>query len=215
MPVPGPRLSRTVPESVRRRVEVAGAMAWESVIATHAKRALEFIRLMREHASFEEALTRYLREMDVTESIGSAVRTQVLIELEQPEERAPQLLVHDAADDLDAAEDDEPDVWDRLRPNRIAQNMRERQRRKEESIRWLELFIASAEESLILTHIDNAITFVALLEGHMPMSKAVQFYLGTIALTGGRSQSVFQRTMARLAEVHLPLPGLAPATVNA
>lgn len=215
MPVPGPRLSRTVPESARRRVEVAGAMAWESVIATHAQRALEFIQLMREYGSFEEALTRYLREMDVTETVGSAVRTQVLIDLEQPEERAPQLQVHDAGEDVAATVDDEPDVWDRLRPNRIAQNMRERQRRKEESIRWLELFIASAEESLILTHIDNAITFVALLEGHMPMSKAVQFYLGTIALTGGRSQSVFQRTMARLAEVHLPLPGLARPIVNA
>jgi len=190
-------------------------MAWESLIATHAARALEFIELMRDRAGFEEALTRYLREMDVTETIGTAIRTQVLIELEQPEERTPQLQVHDAEAETEVEEpEDEPDVWDRLRPNRIAQNMRERQRRREESDRWIELFIASAEESLILTHIDNAITFVALLEGHVPMGKAVQYYLGTIALTGGRSQSVFQRTMARLAEVHLPVRASVRTATN-
>lgn len=187
-------------------------MAWEALIETHAARALEFIELMRGHAGFEEALTRYLREMDVTETIGSAIRTQVLIELEQPEQGAPYLQVHDAA--AEEVPEDEPDVWDRLRPDRVVQGMRERQRRKEESDRWIELFIAAAEETLILTHIDNAITFVALLEGHLPMSKAVQYYLGAITLTGGRSQSVFQRTMARLAQVHLPSRGIAGATAN-
>jgi hypothetical protein len=38
------------------------------------------------------------------------------------------------------------------------------------------------------------------------VDRAVQAYLQAVGLSGGRGQSVHQRTMARLADVHLPLP---------
>ena len=194
-------MPRSLPESVRRRVEVATAMAWEALIDTHTQQALDFVNLLEGRLTLEEALTRYLREMDVTEAIASAVRTRVLIELEQPDHSKPHLQVHEAEE---PAPEEDDEGWRRFRPDVMVRGVRERQRRNEETDRWIELSIARSEEAIILTHIDNAITFVALLDEHLIMSRAVQQYLAAVALTGGRSQSVFQRTMARLAEVHLP-----------
>ena len=51
-------------------------------------------------------------------------------------------------------------------------------------------------------------TFAAMLEPHLPLDRAVQEYIAALDLTGGRAQAVLQRTMARLAEVHLPLDEL-------
>ena len=85
----------------------------------------------------------------------------------------------------------------------MVQGVRRRQRRQEEMERISMLALARAEEQLIQTHVENAIGFVALLDDE-PLHRAVQTYLGEIRLAGGRAQAVFQRTMARLADVHLP-----------
>ena len=74
----------------------------------------------------------------------------------------------------------------------------------------MQLALARAEEHVIRTHIENAIGFVALLEDHLPLDKAIQQYLTSVGVAGGRAQAVFQRTMARLADVHLG-PRLPPA----
>jgi len=203
MPAPNPRLPRNLPESVRRRVEVATAMAWEALVDAHTAQALDFVRLFHERMDLEEALVRYLREMDLNETIASAVRSRVLIEYEaEPEPTAIQLQLH--ADEPEMNEADEEEGWRRFMPDAVMRDLRERQRRNEETDMLLELSFARAEEEVIKSHIDNAITFVALLDGYTSMGRAVQYYLGVITLTGGRAQAVFQRTMARLAEVHLP-----------
>src|SRR5687768_6276035 len=126
MPVPGPRMPRSLPESVRRRVEVATAMAWEALIDTHTQQALEFVNLLEGRLTLEEALTRYLREMDVTEAISSAVRTRVLIELEQPEHNKPHLQVHEPTE---PPPEDDDEGWRRFRPDVMVRGVRERQRR--------------------------------------------------------------------------------------
>lgn len=203
MPAPNPRLPRNLPESVRRRVEVATAMAWEALVETHTRQAIDFVRLFEDRMELEHALIRYLREMDLSETIASAIRSRVLIEYEaEPEPTAVQLQLHADDADVDEAEDDEG--WRRFMPDAVMRDLRQRQRRNEETDMLLELSLARAEEETIRTHIDNAITFVALLDGYTTMGRAVKYYLAAISLAGGRAQAVFQRTMARLAEVHLP-----------
>ena len=204
MPAPGPRIPRGLPESTRRRLEVATAMAWEALIETHTQQAREFIDLLEGRLDFEEALLRYLREMDLTEAIATAVRTRVLVALEDRPAK-PALQLHDEEDDT--RKDVEPDEgWRRFRPDVMVRSVIDRQKRNEETENWIELALARAEESVIRTHIDNAITFAALLEDQASLGRGVQAYLGAVQLTGGRSQSVFQRTMAQLADVHLPKP---------
>jgi hypothetical protein len=180
-------------------------MAWEALIEEHTRQALEFVALFDERLTFEDALLRYLKEMDLTETIASAIRTRVLIALEDGLPAGqPQIHLHQEGEERPADEPEDDEGWRRFRPDVMMRGVRERAKRTEEIERFIELALARAEESVIHTHIDNAITFAALLDDHTSLGRAVQTYLGSIQLSGGRSQSVFQRTMAQLAEVHLP-----------
>jgi hypothetical protein len=210
---PGPRFAaRRLPESIRRRVEVATAMAWESLVETHVAHAGYFVRLLDDAVPLEDALGRYLLEMDLGDSIAAAVRTRVLVAVEADAEFDGAELDSDAADPGGNA--DEPDVvaherfdgWRRFRPDRVVESVLRRQRRQDEVEGWVSLALARSEEAIITTHVDNAITFAALLEEQLDLDSAVQHYLGAVGLAGGRAQAVHQRTMARLADVHLPLP---------
>lgn len=197
--------SRRLPPSVRRRLEVATAMAWESLVDAHVGHTLQFITLLRDRLPFEESLGRYLSEMDLNESMATAVRTRALVNVESAaaEDDAQQALpLTDAAALPDAGAD--TDGWRRFRPDVMVREARQRQRRNDEIEGIIQLAIARAEEGVITTHVDNAITFAALLDEFLPLARAVQHYIGAVALAGGRAQAVYQRTMARLAEVHLP-----------
>jgi hypothetical protein len=204
MPLASTRIPRTLPEQVRRKVEVAAAMAEEALIEEHTHQVLDFIALFEGRLTFEEALLRYLREMDLSEGIATAIRTRALVALEDGMSgQQPRLQLHEDENKEVPLEEGE-EGWRRFRPDLMVRGVLERQKRNEENDRFIELAIARAEENVIKKHIDNAITFVALLDGHTAMSRSVQIYIGAIQLTGSRSQSVLQRTMAQLAEVHLP-----------
>lgn len=191
--------TRRLPDSVRRRLEIATAMALESLVETHVSQAAQFVHLLGERLPLEESLTRYLMEMDLGDSMASAVRTRVLIALESEDATVFE-------DEVDP-EDEDDDGWRRFRPDVVMRGVRERQKRQDETDQWIQLALARAEENLITTHVDNAITFAALLADHLEFERGVQHYLAGVSLTGSRGQSVLQRTMARLADVHLPLPG--------
>lgn len=186
-------------------------MAWEALVAAHGQHALHFIALLSGRVRFDEALTRYLREMDTSTQMAAAVQTRVLVALE-PVERQTSVLpplpfAADAEEPLEEAEG-----WRRFRPDVVMREVKERYRRNEEVERLVQLAIARAEEGIIGVHIDNAITFAALLEPYGSLGRAVEEYTNSLGLVGGRAQAVFQRTMARLAEVHLPYPEpLSPA----
>jgi hypothetical protein len=178
-------------------------MAWEALVDTHTEQALEFIELFQGRITLEDALLRYLREMDLNEATAGAIRTRVFVALEdRPSSQRPRLQLDD--DTQPEPPDDATDGWRRFRPDVIVRGVRERQKRTEETEHFVELALARCEEALIKTHIDNAITFAALLDGTTSLKVGVQTYLGAVNLAGGRSQSVFQRTMAQLADVHLP-----------
>jgi hypothetical protein len=196
----GPRRGapRFYDATVRRKLEVATAMAWESLVEAHVDEARIFIHLLAAFEPIEESLPRYLREMDLTETMALAVRTRVLTAVEETPDPPPPVPAG-------ASEDGNGDgAWALLRqPQRMVRDVMRRQRRSDELERISMLALARAEENLIGTHVENAIGFVALLEDQ-PLHRSVQAYLGAINLAGGRAQTVFQRTMARLADVHLP-----------
>ncbi|HEX7089232.1 MAG TPA: hypothetical protein VF192_03805 [Longimicrobiales bacterium] len=213
MPAPGPRTPRRLPEAVRRRLEVASATAWESLVEAHASHALRLIALLADRLPFDEAVTRYLREMEVSETMAAAVRNRVLVALEdaaRPDDSRPSLQLFAAP-----REEEEPHEegnaatrlaagWRRFRPDVLMRGLKERHRRHDETEGWIRLAIARAEEGIISTHVDNAITFAALLDPHMPLERAIEEYNGALGLAGPRAQAVLQRAMARLAEARLP-----------
>jgi hypothetical protein len=217
-----PRIpSRRLPDSVRRRLEVATAMAWESLVETHVVQANGFLEMMEGRLVLEDALARYLAEMDLDDTMTAAVRTRVFVSLEpgngERGDEAP-IRLHeqagggvaasqaaDAAGDLGAAHDE---GWRRFRPDVMVRGVIRRQRESDETEVLAELALARAEEAVILTHVENAISFVALLGDYVGIARGVRYYLGAVVLSGSRAHSVFQRTMARLADVHLPPHGI-------
>ena len=186
-------------------------MAWEALVEAHIHQALEFIELFDDRIPLEEALHRYIREMDMGETMGAAVRTRVLVTVEDrvAETVRPPVSIRANDGDGDSAIDDEDDGdgWRRFRPDVVMRGVLERQRSREEIERLIELAIARAEEEVIKVHVDNAITFAALLEDSGALSRAVEQYISALNVVGGRGQAVLQRTMARLADVHLPRRG--------
>jgi hypothetical protein len=204
--------AKKLPDSVRSRLEVSTALAWEALVETHAVQASTFAQLMLERIPLEEALPRYILELDLSDSMATAVRTRVIVALEGPPEgTAPPergtLALRAPADASEPSDSDDDDAgWRRFRPDVVVREFREKQKRDDETEGLIKLALARAEEAVIATHVDNAITFAALLEGWLPVDRAVQEYLDAASLTGGRAQAVYQRTMARLADVHLPVP---------
>lgn len=202
---------RRLSESMRRKLEVTSAMAWESLVETHVEQATQFVHLLDEHEPVQDSLPRYLSELDLGDTMAAAIRTRVLMRLE--DERHPRSgppgpdgIALPVDPTGDGARDDDGDRWSLLRrPQRVVQDVIRRQRRSDEAERISLLALARAEENVINTHVENAIGFVALLQDQMPLDRSVQQYLLAVNLSGSRAQTVFQRTMARLADVHLPL----------
>ncbi|MEX0892508.1 MAG: hypothetical protein WEB88_10090, partial [Gemmatimonadota bacterium] len=193
---PRPSLRR-LPDTVRLRLEVATAMAWENLVDAHVDNATEFVELMEDQASLEEALTRYLREMDLTEAMAVAIRTRALVSVEA-EERAEETAGrgasdHDAGTSLETDGEEDGDGWRRFRPDVMVRGVRQRKQRSDEEEMRVLLALARAEENVITTHVDSALGFAALLGDHMPLDRTVQQYLGAVSLTGGRAQTVHQR----------------------
>ncbi len=209
----GSRGARRLPDAMRRRVEVASAMAWEALVESHTAHALDFIGLMEGRLSMPDALNRYLREMGVIEPMATAVRTKVLVALEDAESAGARVLLHEAEAAAAEAEDkgrslpreeEGSERWRRFTPGALVSGVRERQKEKDETDRLVMLALARSEEDIIQTHVDNAITFAALLDSAIGPDGAIQEYIGEVGLAGPRAQAVFQRTMAKLADVHLP-----------
>lgn len=203
---------RRLDDGIRRKLEVTSAMAWESLVDTHVEQATHFIHLMAEHEPVQESLPRYMNELDLGDTMGAAIRTRVLMRLEDEtghgtdneESELDKRLPLRRARQPDYDEDDDS-AWSLLRrPQRVVQDVIRRQRRNDEAERITQLALARAEEHVIRTHVENAIGFVALLQDQMPIDRSVQHYLTAIGVSGSRAQTVFQRTMAKLADVHLP-----------
>ena len=203
-----PRIApRRLPETVRRRIEVATAMSWETLVETHVAQADQLIHQLEPRMSLEDALARYLQEMDLDDSMATAVRTRVFVGLERrPKPFAPPQAIRLAEEEPveDIEDEDDEDWWRRFRPDVVVKGVRRRQRLADETESLFGLALARAEEAIILAHVQNALTFAALLADYVGLARAVRQYLGAVVLSGSRAESVFQRTMARLADVHLP-----------
>lgn len=202
----GPLRFRRGPEHVRRQVDVAAAAAWEALVDAHTSHALRFIALMAARHDFDEALDRYLDELDVRDPMASAVRSRVLIALEHALREESELPTLDPEDHIGGDEDDDERSRGlrRFRPDRVVKGIARKVRETGEIDEWIRLAVARAEEGVILAHVDNAVIFVGVLRGHEPLHEAVDDYLEIMRVSGGRAQSVHQRAMARLAEIHLP-----------
>lgn len=199
----GPLKFRRLPEPVRRQMDVAAATAWEALVEAHTAHALRFIALMAAALPFDDAVDRYLDEMDVDEAMAASVRARVLIAVRESgvaTDARPTLR------DVYGEAADEAEGLKRFRPDVLMKGIARRVRAGAEEDERVSLAMARAEEGMIRAHVENAALFAALLRPHAGLDEAVEDYIELMRLSGGRAQAVFQRTMARLADDYLPDP---------
>jgi hypothetical protein len=181
---------RHFPRALRTRVRVAYALAWEALIDTHATQARLFIGEFASRMSPLEALELYFGVVAVSEPMLEPVRTRTLSTLElddlPPLQPLPTLR-----------------GWRVLRLDLMIKLLRYRRAYHERTLELARMVGARAAEAVTATHVKNAHDFAELLEGRMPVERAVEEYERAFYLPLGAGQVVMQRVKAALAGSHL------------
>lgn len=205
---PGLNVTR-LSKPARRRLELATAAAWESLVDTHVQHALNLVGLMGEHLSYSDAIERYVKELGLSSTMAAAVRNRALVQLESA-----------SSTELEAVGGPQPEgerrAWPLRQLGSVVREIRTRVVGNEEVDDVLKLAFARAEEGVMSTHITQAVAFAELLEEVVGPERAIREYVGAVDLSGCRGQAVLGRAMARLADSTLPdldgdgIPGYIP-----
>jgi hypothetical protein len=195
---------RRIPEALHLRVRIAYANAWEALIGTHTSQALQFVCEFASRTPALRALDLYFQVVAVPAGMQEAVRTRCLTSLEL--ESLPPLAAPVALKG-----------WQLLRVDRFVERQQYRRRFEEKTLQLARMVGARASESVIATHVENAIGLYQLLRGVMPVEQAADHYLREFSLQSSTAQMVWQRVQARVAGEELtaqysdpPPPPLEP-----
>jgi hypothetical protein len=191
--------SKDISEPMRRRVELAIAVAQERLLSTHVQHALKLIQLVGDQVPFENALNIYTRLLRLSDDEARVITTRALATLG---ERA-------ATSDVwpDLVTEPEPEEEPEPKPGFSFMNlMRQRLRGRvnEDLRRWVELAAARTEVALLETHVENALNFVELLEKEQHLTDAVELYLDALEVRESIAEVTYYLALARLAERYLP-----------
>lgn len=195
-----PFSSKDLSEGMRRRVELAVAVAQERLLSTHVEHALTLIQLVGDQVPFENALAIYTRMLRLSEDEARVITTRALATLGEQGVRG--------------------EVWPELEreevperePRRSFMNImrsRLRGRVNDDMRRQVELCAARTEIAILHTHVENALQFVELLENEMPLIEAVELYLDALQVRDSIAEVAAYMALARLADEHLPVANRA------
>jgi hypothetical protein len=184
-----------VSQDIQRRLDRAEAAAREDLVETHARLARDLVTVLAPRMAFDEAIDRYIEIMDLEGDDAEIVGT-----------RAVALL-----DDTDVQDDMAREGhrgwgfdWRYATPLGALRYIRRQRKRSGEEQLWMELAAARSEEAIADMHMSHALTFVELLENEADPSRAVSLYADRLDLPEARARVVYQRVMARLADILLP-----------
>ncbi|HSJ07077.1 MAG TPA: hypothetical protein VK936_10250 [Longimicrobiales bacterium] len=183
---------------MRRRVELAIAVAQERLLSTHVDHALRLIQLVGDQVPFENALGIYVRLLRLSDDEARVITTRALAILGE------QVVDSGSTPWPDGAEPVEPEDNETRRS--FLRNMRQRLRGrvKDDLRRWVELSAARTEVAILNTHVDNALNFVELLEKEQPASEAVELYLDALEVRESVGEVTYYIVLSRMADRELP-----------
>jgi hypothetical protein len=194
-----PFASRDISEPMRRRVELAVAVAQERLLSTHVNHALGLIQLVGDQVPFENALNIYTRMLRLSDDESRVITTRALAILG---ERAAKT---EDWPEFAAAPETPPQNGETARRKFMDQfRQRLRGRVKDDLRRWVELVAARTEIAILNTHVENSMNFVELLEKEAPFSEAVELYLEALEVRESIAEVAYYMALARLADQHLP-----------
>lgn len=185
-----------LPSDLRRRLELAEAAAIEARMETHAKQALSLVAVLAPRMPFDEAVERYIEIMGLAGDEAEIVHNRALVALSDSElgtELARER--HRTGWGLD---------WRYATPLGAIRFVRRQLRRNAEEDLWMELAASRAEEAVIRTHIKHALHFVEILQDFTPPPRSLSLYLDQLEVPAARARAVYQRALARVADVELP-----------
>ncbi len=190
--------SRDISEQMRRRVELAIAVAQERLLSTHVHHALGLIQLVGDQVPFENALNIYTRMLRLSDDEARVITTRALA-----------ILGERAAETEDwpefATSEAPPQNGETARRKFMDQfRARLRGRVKDDLRRWVELVAARTEIAILNTHVENALNFVELLEKELPFSEAVELYLEALEVRESIAEVAYYMALSKLADQHLP-----------
>jgi hypothetical protein len=204
MSAPNLITSRRLSGSVRLRLQVVYARAWEALADTYQAQAVDFVRRLRGRLSLDEALERYFREMGIPAAMGDTVRARALIAMAEmvEEEGEPELA--------------EPAAWGTLRPDQLFGAFRRRAQYVESTNLECRLAASLAQEAVAATHVRMALETAELLIAECTPDEALMRYIRTFNLPALDAQLIFRRAMALWAERDpLGLDRVEPVTPSA
>jgi hypothetical protein len=182
--------ARRFTPSLRLRLQVLFAKAFESLADTYRTQAVDFVHRLRGRMSTEEALDRYFREVGVPHSMEQTVRARALIALAPTHENLP-----------------EPETratggWAQLRPEQLIDALRRRAHSQEETSLDCRMAASLSDEAVAATHVAMALETVALLDHEIGADDAIMYYVRYFNLPSVEAQIIFRRTLAAWAERH-------------
>ena len=204
MAAPNLITSRRLSGSVRLRLQVVFARAWEALAETYQAQTVEFVRRLRGRLAFDEALERYFREMGVPAAMVDTVRARALIAMAEmvEEEGEPELA--------------ESTAWGALRPDQLLGAFRRRAQYVESTNLECRLAASLAQEAVAATHVRMALETAELLIAESTPDEAIMRYIRTFNLPALDAQVIFRRAMALWAERDpLGLDRVEPVTASA
>lgn len=180
--------TRRLSGSLRLRLKVVFARAWEALADTYHLQAVEFVRRLRGRLSCEEALERYFREVGVPAAMVDTVRARALIALAElmEEEGDPEPL--------------EPAPWSTLRPDQLMGAFRRRALHVEQTNLECRLAASLSDEAIAATHVRMALETAELLVAECSPDESIMRYIRTFNLPAIDAQLIFRRAMALWAE---------------
>jgi hypothetical protein len=203
-------LTRNTSKGLQRQIDLTTAVCQERLLAAHVRHVIALVDLVHDQMQFDTALDIYARILKLTpeqaRNVGSRAlaalgRRSGLPEVDDPEVR----LLEDEAEDREPSHtrgDAEAggrfdEVFSRVRRRirgRVQDDLRNR----------INLAAARAEDSLFLTHVDNALLFARALADEMQIHEAVDLYLDTMSIPDGVSDVIFNRALRTVADDVLP-----------
>ena len=203
-----PFSSKDLSETLRRRVELAVAVAQERLLSTHVDHALRLIQLVGEQVPFENALGIYTRMLRLTEDEARVITTRALAILGEQGADPTKWVETPIAEPMPPPDDSSGST--RRNFLRIMRQ-RLRGRVKDDLRRWVELAAARTEVALFHTHVENARNFAELLEKELPASESVELYLDALEVRESVAEVTYYTALARIADEILPDANRTPS----
>ena len=195
-----PFASKDLSEPLRRRVDLAIAVAQERLLSTHVNHALGLIQLVGDQVPFENALNIYTRMLRLSDDEARVITTRALAILG---ERAAQTEEWpEFASEAPSAPTQNGETARRKFMNTFRARLRGR---VQEDLRsWVELAAARTEIAILDTHVDNAMNFVDLLGSQLSFNESVELYLEALEVRESIAEVAYYMALTRLSEEHLP-----------